>query len=101
MTAENAVTVEWPHARPLLAQAPLVLPDRWRHTAHDQGIVLVIVGHGLGLHEHAAGATPHTGALLRQVAENGDLAAGAVRVVGPDIVRTRLDGTLRLPRLVA
>jgi hypothetical protein len=101
VTAEDAVTVAWPHARPLLAEVPLMLPDRWRDAAYEHGIVLVFVGHGLGLHEHAVGAVPHTGARLRLVAEDGDLVAGAVRVVGSDIAATRLDGTIRRLRRVA
>jgi hypothetical protein len=47
----HAITVEWPHRRPLLDRAPIDLPSGWLRTAAGSGEILLIVGHGLGLRE--------------------------------------------------
>lgn len=72
------VTVEWPHVRPLLADAPLALPGGWSRAAMEHGIVLVFAGFGLGLHEQAGDGQAHPLERLARVAEDGALASGAV-----------------------
>lgn len=93
-----AITLEWPHFTPLLASAPVKPPDGWREAATDTGVVLVFAGHGLGLNEHAGDGHAHATRHLRDVAEDGLLAAGAVVVAGLESTAAALDGTLARPR---
>lgn len=76
----GAVTLTWPHFRPLLDHVPLDLPLGWLRMATGCGMVEVFVGHHLGLHEHARDGAAHPAELLEHAAESGALAAGAVRV---------------------
>lgn len=77
---DGALTLNWPHFQPLLDHARLDLPHGWLRLADDQHLVVVFVGWGLGMHEHAHDDEAHP---LRQVwgaAETGALAFGAVAV---------------------
>lgn len=98
IAASGAITLEWPHFTPLLAEAPLTLPDGWREAATDTGLVLVFAGQGLGLHEHAADGQAHPSDHLRAAAEDGMLAGGAVAVAGHESTAAEFDGTLSRPR---
>src|SRR5437868_14681038 len=42
----GALTLTWPHAQPLLLDAPVNLPTGWREAAAEQGLVLLFVGDG-------------------------------------------------------
>lgn len=94
----GAITLEWPHFTPLLAEAQLALPDAWREAATDTGIVLVFAGRGLGLHEHAGDGHAHASEHLLAAARDGMLAGGAVAVAGHESAAAELDGTLGWPR---
>lgn len=72
--------------------------EDWREAATDTGVVLVFAGHGLGLHEHAGDGHAHTTRHLRDAAEDGLLAAGAVAVAGLESTAAELDGTLARPQ---
>jgi hypothetical protein len=48
----GALTLTWPHAQPLLLDAPLNLPTGWRKTAAQHGLVLLFVSDSLGLRDH-------------------------------------------------
>jgi hypothetical protein len=39
----GALTLTWPHAQPLLLDAPLNLPAGWREAAAEHGLVLLFV----------------------------------------------------------
>lgn len=49
MGPSGALTVDWPHTSPLLAEVPLDLPAGWAAAAQERGGVLLFVGEGLGL----------------------------------------------------
>ncbi|WP_219419573.1 hypothetical protein [Pseudonocardia nigra] len=87
----GAITLRWPHFHPLLREAPIALPRGWAEAVNEQGLVLLFVGHGFGLHEHAGDGPVDAAACLRHVAEHGALAAGAV------IITDRPDRHLRTP----
>ena len=70
----GAVTIEWPHPRPLLRAAPVDLPAGWLDAATALRLVVLVAGYGLGL---GAG---HLADRLSQAAHAGALAAGAVAV---------------------
>lgn len=55
-------------------------------------------GEGLGLHEHAGDGNAHASEHLREAAEEGMLAGGAVVVVGQEPTAAELDGTITWPR---
>lgn len=98
ISVSGAITVEWPHAYPLLEEAPIELPPGWLEATAEQGIVLVFTGHGLGLHEHAEDGHAHAATRVRRVAQNGGLAGGAVLRAGAEQEAARLGGTARRPR---
>lgn len=93
----GAITLEWPHFTPLLAETPVTLPDGWRDVATDTGVVLVFAGRGLGLHEHAGDGVAHAARHLRAAAEDGMLAGGAVTLAGSEAAASELDGTVSRP----
>ncbi len=74
----GAVTLEWPHPTPLLCGVPLELPPGWCNAVEAHRSVLLLVGCGLGLHEHAGDPDAHPVQRLEQAAEAGALAVGAV-----------------------
>src|SRR5947209_4573882 len=74
----GAVTLTWPHAQPLLLDAPLHLPDGWRRAAAEHDLVLLFVGDSLGLRDHTQGHHGNPGQRSPQAAERGALAAGAI-----------------------
>ena len=80
---EHRVTLRWPHHRPLFDGIPLDLPDGWLATAGETGAVLLFVGHGLGMREHAHDGESHPGRHVAHAAYTGALAAGAARVSLP------------------
>jgi hypothetical protein len=90
----GAITLEWPHFTPLLAATPISLPDGWPDAATEHGIVLVFVGAGLGLHQHAGDGDAHPANALQRIAEDGCLSGGAVALTGSE---ARLDGTIGHP----
>ncbi|MBW4718544.1 hypothetical protein [Saccharothrix obliqua] len=69
------LTVRWPHRTPLVADAPVPLPDVWRWAARRRGAVLVLLGDALGLVRPEPG--PRRAHLLAAAAA-GCLAGGAV-----------------------
>lgn len=75
----DAVTVEWPHAHPLLHTAPVDLPPGWHEAAAELRLVVVVAGYGLHLSEPAAGLLAPR---LERAAHMGTIAAGAVTVSG-------------------
>lgn len=60
LTPSGGITLKWPRLDPLLRDAPVELPDGWLNAARTHGIVLVFVGSGLGLHEHAGDGDAQT-----------------------------------------
>lgn len=94
----GAITLDWPHFTPLLADAPVALPDGWRDAATELGVVVVFAGRGLGLHEHRTDGQAHATSQLRKSAEDGTLAGGAVVVAGFESTAAQLDGTISRPR---
>jgi hypothetical protein len=74
----GAVTLTWPHVRPLLLDAPLHLPDGWSKAAAEHGLVLLFVGDRLGLRDYIQGHQSNPGQRSPQAAERGALAAGAI-----------------------
>jgi hypothetical protein len=73
----GALTLTWPHVRPLLLDAPLNLPIGWREAAAEHGLVLLFVGDRLALVEQ----TKDQADLRKratQAAERGELAVGAI-----------------------
>ncbi|MGB7797677.1 MAG: hypothetical protein WBL53_15695 [Pseudonocardiaceae bacterium] len=73
----GALTLTWPHVRPLLLDAPLNLPIGWREAAAEHGLVLLFVGDRLALGEQ----TKDQADLRKratQAAERGELAVGAI-----------------------
>ncbi|MGH3517257.1 MAG: hypothetical protein ACRDQ7_07525 [Haloechinothrix sp.] len=81
-----------------MSRAPIPLPDGWCDAAGEHGIVLVLVGHGLGLHECPPGAATHTADAVHPAALEGRLAGGAVMVSGREDAALSLDGTVSWPR---
>ncbi|MDV6013612.1 hypothetical protein [Haloechinothrix sp. LS1_15] len=98
LNARHAVTLEWPHSRPLLANAPIELPHGWHELASAHGIVLVFAGYGLGLHEQSRGDAASTTERLVEAAWDGALAGAAVRFDGAATVA--LAGMTGRPRRV-
>lgn len=96
--SDGTVTLRWPHFTPLLAAVPLRLPDGWHEAARQTGTVLVLAGHGLGLHEHAHDGQAHASVQLAKVAADGCIVGGAVPVMGQEAAAEGLDGTLARPR---
>lgn len=94
----GAITVRWPHFTPLLAAAPVKLPDGWREAAADLGVVVLFAGYGLGLHDHHADGNGHAITRLSEAAMAGTLASGAVTLAGAEDRAARLDGTIARPR---
>ncbi len=78
LTPAGALTLTWPHARPLLLDAPLNLPTGWREAAAEHGLVLLFIGDSLGLRDHTQGHQTNPGQRSPQAAERGELAAGAI-----------------------
>ncbi|MGH3814436.1 MAG: Hsp20/alpha crystallin family protein [Pseudonocardiaceae bacterium] len=74
----GALTLTWPHAQPLLRDAPLNLPTGWREAATEHGLVLLFVGDRLDLRDHIEGHQTTPGQRSSQAAERGELAAGAI-----------------------
>src|SRR5918998_26467 len=79
----GALTLTWPHVRPLLFDAPLNLPTGWREAAAEHGLVLLFVGDRLGLRDHTEGQQTNPGKRAPQAAERGELAAGAIAYPSP------------------
>jgi hypothetical protein len=77
-----ALTLSWPHAQPLLLDAPLNLPDGWPEAAAQHGLVLLFVGDSLGLRDHTEAHPTNPGPRAPQAAERGELAAGAITYSG-------------------
>lgn len=96
LVRSGGVTLEWPHFTPLLTATPVQLPDGWLDSATMHGIVLVFVGTGLGLHQHAGDGQAHPASVLQRVAEDGCLSGAAVAFTDSDGAE-RLDGTLGRP----
>lgn len=67
----------WPHARPLVLDAPLNLPTSWRKTAPQPGLVL-FVGDSLGLRKYIEAHLTHPAPRSPQAAQPGKLAVGAI-----------------------
>jgi hypothetical protein len=78
----GALTLTWPHAQPLLLDAPLHLPDGWPEAAVEHCLVLVFVGDSLGLRDHTQGHHSNPGQRSPQAAQRGALAAGAITYSG-------------------
>lgn len=74
----GALTLTWPHSRPLLLDAPLKFPIGWQEAAAEHGIVLLFVGGSLGLREHSNNHQTNPGQRSPDAAERGELAAGAI-----------------------
>lgn len=74
----GALTLTWPHAQPLLLDAPLKFPTGWQEAAAEHGLVLLFVGESLGLCEHAENHQTSPGQRSPDAAERGELAAGAI-----------------------
>ncbi len=94
----GAITLEWPHFTPLLATAPVELPDGWREAATALGIVVVFAGHGLGLHDPHTNGNGSAITRLWEAAAAGALAGGAVALAGHETRAAELDSTLTRPR---
>lgn len=88
----GAITLQWPHVSPLLADVPLRSPQGWEQAAKEMGVVLVLVGWCVGLHEHARDGNVRAVDHLLEIAENGMLAGGAVAVTGSEATAAELDG---------
>lgn len=78
--AADAITVEWPHAHPLLYTALVDLPVGWLDAATELRVVVVVAGYGLSL---SASGAEHLAPRLERAARAGALAAGAVTSTGP------------------
>jgi hypothetical protein len=78
LNSAGALTLTWPHVQPLLLDAPLNLPTGWREAAEQHGLVLLFVGDSLGLRDHTKDHQANPGQRSAQVAERGELAAGAI-----------------------
>ncbi|HEU5471609.1 MAG TPA: hypothetical protein VFV67_13225 [Actinophytocola sp.] len=76
----HAVTVEWPHHRPLVDGVPLDLPSGWLRTASGAGELLLLVGYGLGLRT----GTGRLSAQLERACRDGALVAGTVPLLTTD-----------------
>jgi hypothetical protein len=87
----GAVTLAWPHPTPLLSSAHMELPSGWCHAATAHGLVMVLVGCGLGLHQHAGDGNAHPIRHLEQAAETGHLAAAAVQAALPADIASDAD----------
>lgn len=74
----GALTLTWPHVKPLLLDAPLNLPAGWRAAAAEHGLVLLFIGDRLGLREHTESHQANPGKRSPQAAERGALAAAAI-----------------------
>jgi hypothetical protein len=74
----GALTLTWPHAQPLLLDAPLHLPDGWPEAAAQHGLILLFVGDSLGLRDPAEAHQANPGQRAPQAAQRGELAAGAI-----------------------
>jgi hypothetical protein len=74
----GALTLTWPHAQPLLLDAPLNLPTGWREAAAEHGLVLLFVGDDLGLRDHTEAHHTNPRQRTPQAAERGELAAGSI-----------------------
>lgn len=78
----GALTLTWPHAQPLLLDAPLSLPTGWRKAAAEHELVLLFVGVNLGLRDHTQDHQTNPAERSPQAAQRGELAAGAIRHTG-------------------
>jgi hypothetical protein len=78
----GALTLTWPHAQPLLLDAPLNLPNGWLEAAAQHGLVLLFVGDSLGLRDHTEAHPTNLGQRASRAAERGELAAGAITYSG-------------------
>jgi hypothetical protein len=78
----GALTLTWPHAQPLLLDAPLNLPDGWPEAAAQHGLVLLFVGDSLSLRDHTDAHPTNPGQRAPQAAQRGELAAGAITYSG-------------------
>ncbi|MGH3780373.1 MAG: RGCVC family protein [Pseudonocardiaceae bacterium] len=78
LSPAGGLTLTWPHVQPLLLDAPLNLPAGWREAAAEHGLVLLFVGDRLGLGEQTEGHPANPRKRAAQVAERGQLAAGAI-----------------------
>ncbi|ROP35752.1 hypothetical protein [Saccharothrix texasensis] len=74
LDAAGALTVHWPHRRPLLDAVPVEQPDAWRWAARRRGAVLLLLGDHVGLTEPDPA---HRRTLLAAAASRGALAATA------------------------
>lgn len=96
---DGRTTLEWPRFRPLLDRAPLDLPDGWFGAARRTGLVMVFVGYGFGMREHAGETGCHSADHLPQAAEIGTLAYGATSLVigRPHDTAVRRETESRIP----
>jgi hypothetical protein len=78
----GALTLTWPHAQPLLLDAPLNLPHGWPEAAAQHGLVLLFVGDSLGLRDYTEAHPTNPGQRAPQAAQRGELAAGAITYSG-------------------
>ena len=76
----GTVTIGWPHPRPLLHGASVDLPAGWIDAATALRLVVLVVGHGLGLGEARTPPGESLAGRLTRAASAGALAAGAVTV---------------------
>ncbi|MBB5803431.1 hypothetical protein F4560_003199 [Saccharothrix ecbatanensis] len=70
----GAVTVQWPHFQPLLKKLLMGMSAAWITAASGHGIVLLFVGSGFGLYEHAGVGMPCREDRVAGIAHNGALA---------------------------
>jgi hypothetical protein len=75
----HAITLEWPHRRPLLDRARVELPSGWLRTAAGNGELLLIVGYGLGLRD--AVVQPALSARLDRAARDGAVVSGTLALL--------------------
>lgn len=95
---DDAITIDWPHFKPLLAAAPVELPDGWQHAATAIGAVVLFAGHGLGLHDPHDDGNGHASTRLWDAAAAGAVAGGTVALADHEARAADLDGILARPR---
>jgi hypothetical protein len=78
----GALTLTWPHAQPLLLDAPLNLPYGWPEAAAQHRLVLLFVGDSLGLRNPTEAHPTNPEQRAPQAAQRGELAAGAITYSG-------------------
>jgi hypothetical protein len=81
-SSHGPLTLTWPHAQPLLLDAPLNLPDGWPEAAAQYGLVLLFVGDSVGLRDPTEAHQSNPEQRAPQAAERGELAAGAITYSG-------------------